>query len=277
MTFFYVCLFCFVLPLLFLIFCCFPFGGISSLVIRPCYVSLCFLSLINSDRYLSKKKRKKEYLDPPLLLNSPFSIEDSSLIDLGKNLLSFYLRPLSSFSISSQLEDISMGVEWLFTRVYGPFILKNKNVLWEELATIRNSWVGSWMVESDFNVIRFILKKTAISGMNRSTRAFNDFVQNHYLRDCTLKNTNFTWTNGQEIPTMSRLDRFLISNCWEDLYPHFVQEALPKITSDHWPIFMSTSRSNFRLTTFRFENMWALHPTFLECVKEWWNECLAYG
>lgn len=74
----------------------------------------------------------------------------------------------------------------------------------------------------------------------------------------------------QSFSTRRCVGRFLISNCWEDLYPHFYQEALPKITSDHWSILLSCSKKDLGAAPFRFENMWTLHPTFLDCAGRWW-------
>lgn len=71
-------------------------------------------------------------------------------------------------------------------------------------------------------------------------------------------------------PIMCRLDRFLVSSDWEDLYPSFIQECLPKLTSDHWPIIINTSSKNYGPSPFCFENVWTLHPSFLDLVKGWW-------
>lgn len=76
---------------------------------------------------------------------------------------------------------------------------------------------------------------------------------------------------------MCRLDRFLVSNEWEDLYPQFMQEALPKITSDYWPTLLTTTHLQYGSGPFRFENMWTLHASFKDCIKKWWNECKVYG
>lgn len=32
---------------------------------------------------------------------------------------------------------------------------------------------------------------------------------------------------------LCRLDRFLVIGDWEDFYPHYFQEALPKVALDH--------------------------------------------
>ena len=81
------------------------------------------------------------------------------------------------------------------------------------------------------------------------------FVNDCSLRDCPLLNIKFTWTNGQESPILCRLDGFLVLNDWEELYHRFSQEGLLKITSDHWPIMLNTSKIKYGPTRFQFENM----------------------
>lgn len=80
-------------------------------------------------------------------------------------------------------------------------------------------------------------------------------------------NARFTWTNGQENPTMCRLDRFLVSNCWEDHFPQFIQVSLLKVALDHWPIILNTSTCNYIPSLFRYENMWITHPSFKEKIE----------
>ncbi|XP_010254076.1 PREDICTED: uncharacterized protein LOC104595165 isoform X2 [Nelumbo nucifera] len=42
----------------------------------------------------------------------------------------------------------------------------------------------------------------------------------------------------RECAVRSRLDRFLISSDWEELYPNCVQFIKPRWTSDHWPVIL---------------------------------------
>lgn len=61
----------------------------------------------------------------------------------------------------------------------------------------------------------------------------DEFVMIGNLRDSPLSNTKYTWLNGHNNPTMSRLDRFLVLGDWEDVYPNYIQEVLLRLTSDH--------------------------------------------
>ena len=50
------------------------------------------------------------------------------------------------------------------------------------------------------------------------------------LMDIPLERGKFTWSNNRESPAMSRIDRFLYSDDWEDCYPTVVQKRLPKLS-----------------------------------------------
>lgn len=67
-------------------------------------------------------------------------------------------------------------------------------------------------------------------------RAFSDWIGIQNLVDLPLGGAKYTWSNRQESSVMSRLDRFLVSIEWIDLFPHCIQVALARPTSDHCPI-----------------------------------------
>ena len=66
-----------------------------------------------------------------------------------------------------------------------------------------------------------------------------------------------------------RLDMFLISSDWLDLFPEVCQIALPKPTSDHCPILLETKCERWGPTPFRFELMWLEEKQFVEHIKVW--------
>lgn len=89
--------------------------------------------------------------------------------------------------------------------------------------------------------------------------------------DLPLGNQKFTWSNMQSCPTLAKLDRFLISTEWNQAFPLSKVVAMPKITSDHSPILLSTSD---RLVTrsFRFEKVWLSRDDFCSAIPCWWTE-----
>jgi hypothetical protein len=67
----------------------------------------------------------------------------------------------------------------------------------------------------DFNAARFLYERWSSSAGSRPLDhiSFNRFIEDTFLVDLPLSGRKFTWYNGDGI-TMSRLDRFLISEEW---------------------------------------------------------------
>lgn len=49
----------------------------------------------------------------------------------------------------------------MFTEVYGLVSASNREGFWTELKGLKERWVGPWVVEEDFNVIRFVNEKSS--------------------------------------------------------------------------------------------------------------------
>ena len=91
------------------------------------------------------------------------------------------------------------------------------------------------------------------------------------LRDFPLAGGPFTWIGGLNSQVVSRLDRFLISDQWEDHFSAITQFALPRLVSDHSPIVLEAGDFSSGKTPFRFENMWLKIDGFKDLVRSWWN------
>ena len=136
-----------------------------------------------------------------------------------------------------------------------------------ELSDIFGLSSPRWCVGGDFNVIRRSSKKLGGSSLTPSMRDFDDFIREYEWLDPPLRSTPFTWSNMQESPVCKRLDRFLYSNEWEQLFPQNLQEVLPRWTSDHWSIVLETNLFKWGPTPFKFENIWLQHPNFKESFR----------
>lgn len=81
----------------------------------------------------------------------------------------------------------------------------------------------------------------------------------------------FTWSNAQHTPIMARLDRFLISTEWSDMFPDSKQRAVPNTNSDHTPVVYSATTKFRKSTIFRCENFWLRSENFKNFVKTVWG------
>lgn len=81
--------------------------------------------------------------------------------------------------------------------------------------------------------------------MSRGMRNFNSLTIETGLRDLPLNNSEFTWSNMREEQLVcSRIDRFLFSEGWGEMFQSTRQEALLRALSDHCPIVLDTN--NFK-------------------------------
>uniref|UniRef100_A0A2N9FSY0 Integrase catalytic domain-containing protein n=1 Tax=Fagus sylvatica TaxID=28930 RepID=A0A2N9FSY0_FAGSY len=74
--------------------------------------------------------------------------------------------------------------------------------------------------------------------------------------DIPLEGGLFTWSNNRVNAAISRIDFFLYSDNWEDVFPTILQKRLPRILSDHFPIILECGDFSRGRRPFRFENMW---------------------
>ena len=94
-----------------------------------------------------------------------------------------------------------------------------------ELSHVAGIWNHPWILGGDFNVIRFPNEKKGGCAISPAMRDFSNWIRFHDLVDLPLRGTDFPWTDIQTDPVLSRLDRFLLSTDWLDLFPDW-QKAL---------------------------------------------------
>ena len=104
-------------------------------------------------------------------------------------------------------------------------------------------------------------------------RRFFEVIEELSLKDLPFSGGQCTWYGGLNSQVASRLDRFLVSNEWEDHFSGVFQCVLLKIVSDHCPISLEGGGEGVKKgkTPFRFENMWLLSNEFKELVREQWT------
>lgn len=183
---------------------------------------------------------------------------------------------VGTFSISSK---VTTGQEdsWWFSGIYGPVRYNEKEGFWNEMAGLSLVYGGKWVLGGDFNVTRNIEEKANSTSMTRSMRQFNLLTEELELRDPILLNAKYTWSNFRETPICCRLDRFLWTVGWEEMYPKIRQEALVRIVSDHYPIIIDSNPPKWSPIPFRFENIWLDYPNFQTIVQEWWSQMETEG
>ena len=101
-------------------------------------------------------------------------------------------------------------------------------------------------------------------------RSFAQTVDELELLDLPMQGGVFTWSGGRNNQSWARLDRFLVTQQWLDMFSGVAQYRLHRPTSDHFPILLMGGGLRRGPTPFRFENMWLKVDDFNGLLREWW-------
>lgn len=181
------------------------------------------------------------------------------------------------FSLTMDFLSVKENLWWRCTVVYGSNERSLKPAFWEELRTCMCSTNIPWVVCRDFNAIFSIDDKRGGDRNLMDIRAATGFLQDMMLLEPPTIGRGFTWTNGQEDPIWVKLDRFLISFEWTVNFPKIIQKCLPRMGSDHVPIWLEVGMHLSKPRPFRFELAWTTIDGFQDRIAQWWNSTSPEG
>ncbi|XP_057808794.1 uncharacterized protein LOC131023266 [Salvia miltiorrhiza] len=107
-----------------------------------------------------------------------------------------------------------------------------------------------------------------------SCRDFCKFIEDADFIESPSTGLFFTWSGRRFLPRHieSRLDRAFFSSSFADMWFEIVTHALPRLTLDHSPLvlqYREVAQQGKR--SFRFLNMWVMHPDFHNLVQSSWS------
>ena len=166
---------------------------------------------------------------------------------------------------------------WLFSAVYASPDSNLRRDLWRELEHVKNTYDGPWLAAGDFNDTICMSERNGVGGseMQRRCRAFANWIENIEFIDLGCSGPAHTWFRGNSIDTFksARLDRGLVNDKWRIRFEEGSLRNLPKASSDHCPILISTSGFApipVALRPFRFQAAWLRHDKFHDFVHQNW-------
>lgn len=107
-----------------------------------------------------------------------------------------------------------------------------------ELAGLLNCWNFPWCIGGNFNITRFTSERSGAAHLGSAMGEFSDFISEQGLMDLPLIGGAYNWSNSQDLPVWSKIDRFLVSPDFEFMFPSVSQKRLPCLCSDHLYILL---------------------------------------
>jgi len=168
---------------------------------------------------------------------------------------------------------LKSGEQFTVFNVYAPCDTSRQHVLWNALSSRIEALAGrNVCVCGDFNAIRSAAERRTVSGATHqaSIDNFNGFVVNNNLVDLPLRGRTYTWYRGDG-RTMSRIDRFLLTDNWVLTWPNCIQLAVSRGLSDHCPLVLSVDTQNWGPKPVRMLKCWADIPGYDSFVRDKWR------
>ena len=177
-------------------------------------------------------------------------------------------------------QHINSGHRCFVVNVYAACNFRAKVTLWEDLSLFRGSYqnmVGCFC--EDFNAVRREDERKGIrrgSCQRKEMGGFNGFIDTNCLVDIPTVGKKYTWfkPNGT---AKSRLDRFLVSEEWIQIWPFYKQYVQQRTMSDHCAIVAKSWVKDWGPKPFCSIDAWFLEPGFKTYVQEKWGSYNTQG
>lgn len=174
----------------------------------------------------------------------------------------------------------STDVPWQLTVVYGSPVPHQRQLFWDDLSTIGNSFAGAWLVIGDFNVVLSSADK--IGGRpvaSSSSGGFQKMINDKGLIDLGFEGHAYTWSNKRSglANIQERLDRGFANDIWKMRFPNAAITHLSALHSDHKPLLLQLhSQPDHLPRPFKFETMWTTHLDTAYVIQEAWNRQIQF-
>jgi hypothetical protein len=161
---------------------------------------------------------------------------------------------------------------WTITGVYGHQENGEKEVFLEELKNLKARGKDEWLVLGDINLIYKAEDKNNTRLNRHLMTLFKETLDLSQLMEVDLRGRAHTWSNEQNDPTFTRIDRVFGSPEWHLLFPNIDLHALPTMGSNHAPLLLTSDGARQNYFGFRFETLWVNMPGFYETVQSAWSQ-----
>ncbi|XP_071712960.1 uncharacterized protein [Rutidosis leptorrhynchoides] len=145
--------------------------------------------------------------------------------------------------------------ETIVVNVYGPHNDEKKKMMWDCLENIMSYPNAAWVIGGDFNEVHNEEERQNCVFHDRRAAFFNDFIERTQLIEVPLIGKRFTRISDDG-SKFSKLDRYLVSDLFLQLWEDISVVALERNLSDHCPIVLRNKNENFVPKPFKLFDVW---------------------
>ncbi|KAJ9549508.1 hypothetical protein OSB04_022051 [Centaurea solstitialis] len=162
-------------------------------------------------------------------------------------------------------------VKVAMVNIYAPQQNSRKRKLWADLLSVFGAYQNLiWVLFGDFNEVREEGERLGSRFSRSGAKAFNDFIINAGLSEIRCGGRRFTRFSSDGLK-LSKLDHILVSHSFFSVWVNPSVEILPRVYSDHCPLFLSSLSVNFGPLPFKFFNSWLSIVSLDEVVVSSWS------
>ncbi|WMV43325.1 hypothetical protein MTR67_036710 [Solanum verrucosum] len=140
---------------------------------------------------------------------------------------------IGSYTLTCSFKSRVNDFTWHVTGVYALTYNLERQEVWWEIGAVRSLFTGPWVLDGDFNIIRYASEERNCSRTSMYMNDFSDVIENMELIDPPLDGGIYTWAKESNLEVVSRIDRIMYSSEWEENFCNVKQELQPRVCSDH--------------------------------------------
>jgi hypothetical protein len=171
------------------------------------------------------------------------------------------------YSMAMKFRLIEDNSIWAFAGVYGPNHVRNRRILWDELAGLM-SWLNmSWCIGGDFNVTRFPSERSRVD-CRLAMSDFSDFLHEQGLLDLPLAGVFLLGLLLRILRSGQGLIVFLSLLIGKPGFQVCLKRGFPAFVRIIFPLLLDSVNGPRGKRPFKFENMWLKNEGFGALVKQ---------
>lgn len=107
----------------------------------------------------------------------------------------------------------------MVTSIYGLNDSQRRPQLWREIKGLKKHYNLPSIIGGDFNIVRFTDDRRGGDTNHWEREIFNDVINEVGSLDMSICDRKYTCSNMREDPSLTRLDRVMVTNDWEVRFP----------------------------------------------------------